>query len=137
MKHNAMRSVKNYIVHVHVDCTINQSHDIYTKTLLTLIRTVSTVSMCHRLLGEYLCKKLMMIVHVTQSQLHVTHFSATVSTLETMYALNSGSQTSRKASSSLTMEQMFASLMRAKESSSARRRIDMSFSFRQSKMVFL
>ena len=81
----------------------------------TLMSTVRTVSMCQRLLG--LC------------------FSAATRELVAMNDLNSGSATSRKANTSFMMVRMLFLLTRAKESSSARRRIETSLSFRQSRMV--
>ena len=66
-----------------------------------------------------------------------TYFSVTSSKLVHMYALNSGSALSRNARISFTMLRILLLSIKANESSSDRRWRDMSFSLRQSRMVFL
>ena len=68
--------------------------------ILTVVRTLRTVSICHLLFGAY--------------------FSATVIIFEVVYCLNSGSQFSTKLSISFIMLRMLVELIRAKDNSTAR-----------------
>lgn len=82
---------------------------------LTAIRTLNCVSRCHRMFGEYR--------------------SAAKIIPELHWALNSASDFSKKSSSSLVIVRIFWLLIRANDSSIARRRIDTSGSLRHSKIV--
>ena len=95
-----------------VSCTIQKVK----LRLRTNFKTLKKVSMCHRLLGaKRSAAKLICVV---------------------MPSLNSLSATSKNARSSRIRTRTFCSLINAYESSRARRRIDISPSLRQSKMMF-
>ena len=81
----------------------------------TLMSSVSTVSICQRLLG--LC------------------FSAATRALVAIYDLKSASAKSKKLIISFIMVRILFLLIRANDSSRARRRIEISLSLRQSRMV--
>ena len=86
------------------------------RIVLTSVNTLRTVSICHRLFGANLSAPSVICV--------------------VMPSLNSLSATSRKDNSSRVMTRTLPSFTRAYDSSRARRRIEISPSRKQSRMVF-